>query len=72
MGVMWRDRYETENFIETMDELWDEVKPLYDELHTYVMRKLQTFYGDEIDTSDGLIPANILGKVYYIKNDSEL
>lgn len=59
---MWKSRYETENFVENLDELWEQVSPLYDELHTYVINKLKEKYGDKIDTSDGYIPANILGR----------
>ncbi|GJQ76283.1 hypothetical protein Trydic_g14330, partial [Trypoxylus dichotomus] len=63
-GDMWRSRYETENFTQNLDELWSQVEPLYDELHTYVRNKLQERYGVKIDTSDGYIPANILGNMW--------
>lgn len=62
MGEMWRRGYESENFIEDLDNLWMQVKPLYDELHRYTRKKLKERYGNEIDVSDGLIPAHVLGK----------
>jgi len=62
LGAMWREDFETDNFIQSIDKLWKMVEPLYLELHTYVKRKLSQRYGKKIDVSDGLIPANILGK----------
>lgn len=53
--------YETDTFSNDVDELWEKVKPLYEELHKYVSKKLKEFYGDELDISDGLIPAHVLG-----------
>lgn len=54
--------YESPTFIEDVDKLWMQVKPLYDELHRYAMKKLKQRYGDKIDLSDGLIPAHVLGE----------
>jgi len=62
-GEMWRNDFETENFVEDMMNLWNEVEPLYLELHTYVKNKLRNVYGDKLDDSD-LIPAHILGSLY--------
>lgn len=45
-----------------MDKLWQQLEPLYTELHTYVARKLKERYGDKIDLDDGLIPAHVFGK----------
>ena len=61
-GEMWRHYFEDDNFIENMNKLWEEVKPLYTELHTYVKRKLSTVYGDKLGDDD-LLPAHILGKL---------
>lgn len=60
-GDMWRSSYESDDFVQEIDELWKIVQPLYNVLHKYVLRKLKEKYGDQIDFSDGLIPANILG-----------
>nr|CAD7438414.1 unnamed protein product [Timema bartmani] len=59
-GEMWRSSFESETFIADMDALWDQVRPLYDELHKYVRSKLRGVYGDKMDDSDGLLPAHIL------------
>jgi len=62
-GAMWRNDFETDNFVEDMQTLWKEVEPLYLELHTYVKNKLKNVYGDKLDNSD-LIPAHILGNMW--------
>ncbi|GFG29388.1 hypothetical protein Cfor_04455 [Coptotermes formosanus] len=62
-GEMWRSDFETETFVEDMENLWKEVEPLYLELHTYVKNKLKKVYGDKIGDDD-LIPAHILGNMW--------
>lgn len=42
---MWQGYYEDPNFVENIDRLWEQVKPLYDELHTYAKYKLLEIYG---------------------------
>lgn len=63
-GEMWRSRYEDEKLIEKVDELWDTVKPLYDELHTYVRNKLLKIYPDKLNKYDTTIPAHIFGNMW--------
>lgn len=41
----WKNDFETENFDQVIDKLWLDVKPLYDELHTYMRFKLIEIYG---------------------------
>lgn len=60
---MWRINYESDTFVQDMDDLWEEVKPLYDELHTYVLNKLRERYPQLQKDKDNLIPAHILGKL---------
>lgn len=64
MGEMWKIDYETENFEEDLDRLWEQVKPLYNQLHKYVANKLKERYGDKIDISDGMIPAHVTGNMW--------
>lgn len=61
---MWRSRYEDANLVSKVDQLWSEVAPLYNELHTYVRRKLIGLYGDKIDKNDPNIPAHLLGNMW--------
>jgi peptidyl-dipeptidase A len=65
-GEMWRSRYEEKRLVEIVDELWAEVEPLYTELHTYVRYKLIELYGDKMDKTDDLIPAHLLGNMWYV------
>lgn len=60
-GAMWRNKFEASAFESDLDKLWEEVEPLYDELHKYVLNKLKLQYGDRLDVEDGLIPAHVLG-----------
>lgn len=47
-----------------VDKMWAQVEPLYNELHTYVRRKLQKIYDMEMDADDELIPAHVLGNMW--------
>ncbi|KAL3278129.1 hypothetical protein HHI36_013474 [Cryptolaemus montrouzieri] len=60
----WLVPFETPDFVKIVDELWDQVEPLYSELHKYVSLKLKGQYGDVLDISDGLLPAHVLGNVW--------
>ena len=65
-GAMWRSGYDmpADDFAKTMDKLWLEVKPLYDELHTYVRTKLNQKYGDKVQAKTGPIRADLLGNMW--------
>jgi len=41
--------------------LWEQVKPLYDELHCHVRATLGKVYGEDKVPQDGPIPAHLLG-----------
>lgn len=60
-GALWREEYQDPNFEKTVLDLWERIKPLYDELHTYTRYKLLDIYGNKMDGSDGLIPAHLVG-----------
>ena len=61
---MWRSKYEDPALIEKVDKLWDEVKPLYNELHKYVRYQLRDLYGDKLDKKSDMIPAHLLGNMW--------
>jgi peptidyl-dipeptidase A len=65
-GEYWRDSYEDDNFVNNVDEMWKQVEPLYTELHTYVRRKLQKKYPNEMDKDSDTIPAHLLGNMWYL------
>ncbi len=66
VGSMWRSNYDmpADEFAKTMDTLWQEVKPLYDELHTYTRTKLNEKYGDSVQSKTGPIRADLLGNMW--------
>jgi len=49
-GAMWRAKYDMppDDFTKELDRLWDQVRPLYLELHAYVRMKLRAKYGDAV------------------------
>lgn len=66
-GEMWRSGYDmspAELAAET-DRLWDQVKPLYEQLHCYARGKLDTQYGkDKGEVAGGLLPAHLMGNLW--------
>ncbi|XP_069120840.1 angiotensin-converting enzyme-like [Argopecten irradians] len=44
-----------------LEALWEQVKPLYQELHGYVRKRLRSLYGAERFPASGHIPAHVLG-----------
>jgi peptidyl-dipeptidase A len=66
VGAMWRSGYDmpADDFAKLNDKLWLEVKPLYDELHTYVRTQLNKKYGDGVQKKTGPIRADLLGNMW--------
>ncbi|UYY77887.1 M2 family metallopeptidase [Sphingomonas sp. R1] len=65
-GALWRSGYDMPpaEFAAMTDKLWNEVKPLYVALHTYVRRKLNEKYGDAVQAKTGPIRADLLGNMW--------
>lgn len=42
---MWQVKYDYANFTNNINQLWQEVQPLYQEIHTYIKYKLKYIYG---------------------------
>jgi peptidyl-dipeptidase A len=66
MGAMWRAGYDMPpvEFEADIERLWQEVKPLYDELHCFVRGKLRDKYGKDKIPEHGPIPAHLLGNMW--------
>ncbi|KAA0202903.1 hypothetical protein HAZT_HAZT011951 [Hyalella azteca] len=64
MSEMWLDPYESPSFQSDIEKIWQEVKPLYEQLHAYVRRKLREEYGANHVNLTGPIPASILGNMW--------
>lgn len=60
-GDEWRSWYESETFLQDMEELYKTVEPLYQQLHAFVRRKLYNQYGPKYINLKGPIPAHLLG-----------
>lgn len=65
-GALWRSRYDMsdEQFAQELERTWQQLRPLYDELHAYVRAKLIQKYGAVAQRSDGMIPAHLLGNMW--------
>jgi peptidyl-dipeptidase A len=66
LGQMWRSNYDMSpaGFEQESTRLWDQVKPLYDELHCHVRAKLGEVYGPDKVPQGGPIPAHLLGNMW--------
>jgi peptidyl-dipeptidase A len=64
-GAMWRAKYDMapDAFTDELDRLWDQVRPLYVQLHAYVRMKLRQKYGDAVP-ANGPLPAHLLGNIW--------
>ena len=65
-GAMWRSQYDMppEAFSAEMERLWQQVKPLYDALHTYTRYKLRQTYGADVVPLTGPIPSHLFGNMW--------
>jgi peptidyl-dipeptidase A len=65
-GAMWRSKYDMppEAFAQEVDRLYEQLRPLYTSLHTYVRRKLREHYGPDVVPATGPIPAHLLGNLW--------
>jgi peptidyl-dipeptidase A len=65
-GAMWRSNYDMPPaaFAAEMDRLWQQVRPLYLSLHTYVRWQLAKKYGPSVVREDQPIPAHLLGNMW--------
>ncbi|KAL4229123.1 hypothetical protein ACF0H5_012162 [Mactra antiquata] len=65
-GDYWRrTMYESETFQTDVEELLVQLKPLYENLHAYVRRKLMDQYGENRFSQDsGHIPAHLFGNMW--------
>jgi peptidyl-dipeptidase A len=66
MGAMWRSKYDMppDAFAKELDRLWQQVRPLYLSLHSYVRWKLREKYGPDLVPEKGPIPAHLLGNMW--------
>nr|XP_048686115.1 angiotensin-converting enzyme isoform X2 [Caretta caretta] len=63
-GAFWRSLYETPTFEADLEQLYQQLQPLYLNLHAYVRRALLNKYGQEHINLKGPIPAHLLGNMW--------
>jgi peptidyl-dipeptidase A len=59
----WLDGYEDPQFRQQIESLWEQLKPLYLQIHAYVRFQLKKKYGDVV-SEKGPIPAHLLGNMW--------
>jgi peptidyl-dipeptidase A len=67
MSQIWKGPYDmsADEFTREMERLWNEVRPLYEQLHCYARKKLRAHYGeDKIGKGKAPIPAHLLGNMW--------
>jgi peptidyl-dipeptidase A len=64
-AAMWQSKYDMppQEFTRELERLWEQVRPLYLQLHAYVRMKLRQKYGDAVPAG-GPLPAHLLGNIW--------
>ena len=65
-GALWRSNYDMDPdaFAALTEKIWNEVKPLYHQLHCYTRTRLNQKYGDAVQARTGPIRADLLGNMW--------
>ncbi|NXJ94150.1 ACE2 enzyme, partial [Corythaixoides concolor] len=73
-GDYWRANYEADypeeyeysrdQLVEDVEKTFEQIKPLYQQLHAYVRYRLEQVYGSELISSTGCLPAHLLGDMW--------
>jgi peptidyl-dipeptidase A len=63
---MWLANYDmpSADMEKTVERLWTQVQPLYNDLHCYVRGKLNAKYGEAVQPKSGPIRADLLGNMW--------
>jgi peptidyl-dipeptidase A len=66
LGEYWRSGYDMppQAFSDDIERLWQQVRPLYEQLHCYVRSRLTKKYGADKVNANGSIPAHLLGNMW--------
>ncbi|XP_055345454.1 angiotensin-converting enzyme-like [Paramacrobiotus metropolitanus] len=70
-GALWRSNYVVEGlnytdakFLEDLERLWQQIRPLYLELHAFVRRKLINKFPTDNLSPTGPVPAHMMGDMF--------
>ncbi len=63
---MWLSNYDmpSKDMEATVEKLWGQVQPLYNDLHCYTRARLNKKYGDAVQPTTGPIRADLLGNMW--------
>jgi peptidyl-dipeptidase A len=66
LGTMWRSGYDMPpgDFVQEVERLWGQVKPLYDQLHCYARDQLAEEYGASKVPAGQPVPAHLFGNIW--------
>lgn len=66
LADFWKSKYDmsSPDFEKSLDTLWTQVQPFYEQLHCYVRTQLNKKYGDKVVAKEGPIPAHLLGNMW--------
>ena len=66
LGAMWRSKYDMtpQELTAEVDRLWQQVRPLYEQLHCYTRARLSDHYGADVVAPTGAMPAHLLGNMW--------
>ncbi|HTJ82228.1 MAG TPA: M2 family metallopeptidase [Polyangiaceae bacterium] len=66
LSGLWKDRYDMppEAFEADVERLWQQVKPLYDELHCYARSRMRKKWGADKIGPKAAIPAHLFGNMW--------
>ena len=66
LSDLWFSQYDmpASEFSETVDKVYEDLKPLYEGLQCHVRAELNEFYGDDVVPNEGSIPAHLLGNMW--------
>lgn len=62
-AAAWLDEYEDSTFEQQLENIFDQIRPLYQQLHAYIRFKLNQKYGNLVPVK-GAIPMHILGNMW--------
>ena len=63
LSESWLENFQDNELEKNIDNIYEnEIMPLYKELHSYVRRKLKSYYGPKFRTGN-FIPAHLLGLI---------
>ncbi len=66
VAAMWKSAYDMppDAFEAETDRLFNQLRPLYSQLHCYARKKLNGIYGDAVVPKTGPMPAHLLGNMW--------